>query len=265
MNKKINIYDLSRNFFNWSFENPEKISPLHTALYFFAIEHCNRLGWKEKFGLPTEMAKEAIGIKSWHTYINAFNDLVEWGFFKLIEKSKNQFSSNIIALSKNDEALDEALDNAMTKHLTTHTSKQVRSTHQSNDSINKQIYNITNLPNTNLQEKNSLSNFDIDFLKNNNEYFPIVEKWYKYKIEIRSPITTQMQLEAFCKELWRMSSGKLNEAEKLIDYNISRNYKNLYEPDKKQINEQKSTNNGSKTGNRFNPSQAKIDGGYGEF
>jgi hypothetical protein len=40
----MNGYDLSRNFFDWCFENPEKVSPNHSAIYFFAIEHCNRWG-----------------------------------------------------------------------------------------------------------------------------------------------------------------------------------------------------------------------------
>lgn len=79
-------YDLSRKFFNWSFENPEKITPTHIAVYFFAIEHCNRLGWKKKFGLPTQMTMDAIGVRNWRTYSKAFNDLVDYGFFKLIEK-----------------------------------------------------------------------------------------------------------------------------------------------------------------------------------
>ena len=126
----MNSYDLSRKWFDWTFENPERINPNHTALYFFIIEHCNRLGWKEKFGLPTTMAKEAIGIRSYNTYINTLNDLVEFGFIKLIEKSKNQYSSNIVALSNFDKAPDKALDKAMIKHGT----KQREST----DSINKQ-------------------------------------------------------------------------------------------------------------------------------
>lgn len=130
----INGYDLSRNWFNWSFENPELISPNHTALYFFCIEHCNRLGWKQKFGLPTTMAKEAIGIKSYNTYIKTLNDLVEWGFIKLIEKSTNQYSANIIAISKFNKANDKALDKALIKHGT----KQRESTQQSIDSIDKQ-------------------------------------------------------------------------------------------------------------------------------
>ena len=126
----MNSYDLSRKWFDWSFENPERINPNHTALYFFIIEHCNRLGWKEKFGLPTTMAKEAIGIRSYNTYINTLNDLVEFGFINLIEKSKNQYSSNIVALSNFNKAPDKALDKAMIKHVT----KQS----ESNSSINKQ-------------------------------------------------------------------------------------------------------------------------------
>lgn len=137
--EKMSGYELSRNWFDWSFENPEKIKPIHSALYYFAVEHRNRLGWKEKFGLPTEMAKAAIGVKSWHTYIAAFNDLVDWGFFKLIERSKNQYSSNIIALSKNIKAHNNALDKAMTKHA----SKHQQSTHQSINSIDKQTNNRT--------------------------------------------------------------------------------------------------------------------------
>ena len=136
----MNGYDLSKKWFDFCFVNPEKVKPIHTALYFFAVEHCNRLGWKEKFGLPTEMCKEALGVRSWHTYISAFNDIVDWGFFILIERSKNQYSSNIIALSNFDEAIDEAYIKALTKHA----SKQHQSTHQSNDSINKLVNYITN-------------------------------------------------------------------------------------------------------------------------
>ena len=135
----MNHYELSRSFFDWTFENPSKVSPSHIALYFFCIEHCNRLGWKREFGLPTTMAKEAIGIRSYNTYINTLTDLVEWGFIILVEKSKNQYSSNIIALSKFDKAHDKALDKAMIKHMT----KRCESTGESIDSIDKHINNIT--------------------------------------------------------------------------------------------------------------------------
>ena len=157
----MNSYDLSRSFINFAFENPDKIKPNHYAIYFFAIEHCNRLGWKSKFGLPTTMAMEAIGIKSYNTYINALNELVEWGFIQMIEKSKNQYSSNIIALSNFDKAHNKALDKALIKHTTKH----CRSTRQSIDSINKQETNKqeTNKQETNKQYANKLAEGVIEY------------------------------------------------------------------------------------------------------
>jgi hypothetical protein len=148
----MNGYELSRKFVDFSFENPSKIRPNHYALYFFAIEHCNRLGWKKEFGLPTTMTMEAIGIKSYNTYSKTFNELVEFGFFKLIEKSKNQYSANIIALSNFNKALDKALDKAFIKHTTKH----CRSTRQSIDSINKQE---TNKQINNKQVNNDVKDF----------------------------------------------------------------------------------------------------------
>ena len=113
----LNGYELSRNWFDFCFENPEKITPSHTALYFFIIEHCNRLGWKEKFGLPTQMAMDAIGVKNWRTYSKSFNDLVSFGFINVIESSKNQYSATVIALVKNTKANTKALTKAIQKHV----------------------------------------------------------------------------------------------------------------------------------------------------
>ena len=121
-------YEYSRNWFDWCFENPEKIKPAHTALYFFIIEHCNRLGWKDKFGLPTQMAMEAIGIKNWRTYSNAFEDLVKWDFVKVHERSKNQWSATVIALVKKTKANTKALTIAAQKHRQKHIQKQSSST-----------------------------------------------------------------------------------------------------------------------------------------
>lgn len=111
----MNVFELSRNWFDWCFENPEKIRPTHTAMYFFIIEHCNRLGWKEKFGLPMQMTKDAIGIKNYRTFSETLNDLVDYGFLKIIEKSKNQYSANIVAIVNNAKANTKALDKAMQK------------------------------------------------------------------------------------------------------------------------------------------------------
>ena len=132
-------YSLSRNFWNWAFDNPEKISPNHAAIYFFAIEHCNRLGWKNKFGFPSQMTMDAIGIKKHSTYIRYFNDLVGFGFFELIQKSSNQYSANIISLTSALPKKGEALDKAMSKHGAKHTAKQKEYNKTSKPINNEQV------------------------------------------------------------------------------------------------------------------------------
>lgn len=133
----MNSYELSRAFCNWAFENPEKIKPIHYAIYFFTIEHCNRLGWKEKFGLPSQMVMEAIGVKNWRTYSEGLNELISFGFLTMIETSKNQYSSNIVAIVNFTKAHTEAHTKALDKALSKHSTKQGQST----VSIDKQLNN----------------------------------------------------------------------------------------------------------------------------
>jgi hypothetical protein len=165
----MNSYELSRAFIDYAFENPDKINPNHYAIYFFAIEHCNRLGWKRKFGLPSQMVMEAIGVKNWRTYIKCFNDLVEFGFIEVIEKSKNQYSSNIIAIVKNTKATTKALDKALQKHST----KQGKSIVSIDKQINKeQLNNITTEP----------TNFVLEIINNQQQIFePLKMKHSKLK------------------------------------------------------------------------------------
>lgn len=172
---EFNSYELSRNWFDWCFENPDKINSNHTALYFFIIEHCNRLGWKEKFGLPTTMSMDALGIKNYKTYAKTFDSLVEWGFIKLVEKSKNQWSATVIALVKNTKANTKALSKASL----THSLKQVQST----ASIDKPINLLTNKP-INIEFELFWNTYD----KKVGDKNKVESKWNKLKDEERQKI-----------------------------------------------------------------------------
>lgn len=112
---KNSYFQYSRAWFDFCFANPDKIKPVHTAVFMFILEHNNRLAWRETFGLPTMMVCEAIGIRSINTYKPVLEDLVKFGFLKIIEKSRNQYSSNIVAISIPDIANDKALDIAIAK------------------------------------------------------------------------------------------------------------------------------------------------------
>ena len=170
----LNSYNLSRSWFEWSFNNPEIVKPIHSAIYFFAIEHCNRLGWKEKFGFPSQMVMEAIGVKNWRTYSKALNDLVDFGFIEMIEVSKNQYSSNIIAIVKNTKAHTKALDKALSKHSTKHSTKQGQGTVSIDKQLNKEQETINKEQRTILMSHAKRD----DVTEINQEYYDIAKAFY---------------------------------------------------------------------------------------
>lgn len=132
-------YQLTSDFYAWCFENPEKVKPIHSAIYFFIVDRCNKMGWKKKFGLPTDMTMEAIGVKNYKTYINGLNDLIDFGFIFMVEKSRNQHTANIIELVNFTKADGKADTKAIDKALP----KQMEKQDQSTVSINKLVNNKT--------------------------------------------------------------------------------------------------------------------------
>lgn len=94
----MNGYDLSRRWFDFAFENQDKVLPRHGILYFWLIELNNRLGWVENFKIPLDTAGAAIGIARLQTTRETLLDLVSWGFVKMIIKSPNQYIANVISL-----------------------------------------------------------------------------------------------------------------------------------------------------------------------
>lgn len=131
----MNGYELSRQWFDFSFENAKRVKPIHTALYFFIVELWNRAGQKDEFGLPAYYAMEATGISSYNTYKSAFDELVLFGVIKVVEKSRNQHTATVIALSIFDEADNKAFDKALAMQLTKRNSSTIQSTVQSTDAI----------------------------------------------------------------------------------------------------------------------------------
>ena len=144
----MNGYNLIRDWYNFKFENPSRVKASHSDFYCYLIDRWNRLGQKQEFGLPTSVTMEALGIGSYNTYKKTLQDLIDFGFIKLVAESKNQHQSKVIALSKNDKASDKALDEAtnkapdkapdtITKQMNKETNEQYRSFAHLSISINE--------------------------------------------------------------------------------------------------------------------------------
>lgn len=136
----MNTFELSRNWFDFAYENTDMVKPVHTALYFYCIDLGNRLAWIPKFGLPTDVTMTAIGIKNYKTYSKAFDALVKWGFITLHQRSKNQYTANVIGLVKNTKAVTKAHSKALSNHLP----KQVQSIVDINKPINQETLKLVN-------------------------------------------------------------------------------------------------------------------------
>src|ERR1017187_8247057 len=123
-------YGLTRNWFDFAWENEGKVSSNHTALFMWLIEINNRLGWAKEFEVTSKECMKGMCCRSHNTYIKTFKDLIEWGFVTLIKKSENQFQSNVIALSKNNISIDKSLDRTVANHLTNHLTHSINNKQQ---------------------------------------------------------------------------------------------------------------------------------------
>jgi len=138
---KINGYSYSRAWFDYAFEHPEQVTASHGILYLWLVEINNRLGWVDIYQITASECMQGMGCKSYNTYKKCFDQLVEWGFVKVVKKAVNQHQCNIIALSKFDKASNKALDKALMKHLTKQSESTVQSNVESNCDIHKQVNN----------------------------------------------------------------------------------------------------------------------------
>lgn len=232
-------YDLSRQWFDFAFENPELISPNHAAIYFFAIEHCNRLGWREKFGFPTQMAMDAVGIKKHSTYMRYFNDLVNWGFFKLVQKSSNQYSANIICLSNALPKTGKALGKAIKNHAAKQMKSMGQSTGQSKRSINKPINNKPinlNKPINNISNDSDGENFEIEesttALRAMVEENDFNQESATNDLDSNKAVTVEMEPWPTFEDFWEAYDKKRGDKDK-----IEAKWEKLKQPDKEAIME----------------------------
>jgi hypothetical protein len=97
-------YSLSSSWFDFIAVNRDKNFMGLGGLVFWIIQKANKLNFPKNFGLPTDEAMHLLGIGTYPAYKKQLIRLEEIGFIKIIELSKNQYTSNVIAISNFDKA-----------------------------------------------------------------------------------------------------------------------------------------------------------------
>ena len=215
----MNGYELTRNWFDFKFENSQRIKASHSEFYFYLVDKWNRIGQKSEFGLPTAYTMEALGIASYNTYKKILDDLVEYGFVVIVQNSSNQHQSKIVALSNSDKATDKPLDKAVDKALDKATDKPL-------DTIIECIR--TNKNNEIIQNSKTIIQSKLNF-EDFGFFEPLIHRWLDYKkSQHNEKYKSQDTLNTFVKKLIELSNGQFEIAEKIIEASIANGYKGIF-------------------------------------
>ena len=140
-----------------------------------------------------------MGVSSYNTYSKTLKDLVEFGFIIMVRKSKNQWSSNVIALSNIDEARDEArdapLDVALLEHVQQH--EQLNKTSKL---LNSKTYTLI-VENLELVEKNLEA-----WIKSEKTRIPTLEEFIAYAIKKKPNVNQEevrLKYESWVEAGWK--------------------------------------------------------------
>lgn len=181
----MNGYCLTENWFNFVSENSDKVECKHTALYLYIVEMFNKRGWVDVIGLPTDFTMGVLNIKSYKNYISILHDLIDFGYIKMIEKSKNQYTSNKIALVENTKANPK------------HIPKQVESNDQSDDQSKLSIIKLLNLETIKLLNDNAsiidehlkvwIKEYKQSLKTKNIDFNLILETWNRFAFKFNKP------------------------------------------------------------------------------
>jgi len=113
----ISGYALTRAWFDFAFENPRLVKPVHGVLYLWCVEKNNRTGWIREFQLPTDEGMQAIGVKDKETFLKAVKDLAAWGAIRIIQESVNIYVARFISLYDCKLSAAGCLDNVLSRPI----------------------------------------------------------------------------------------------------------------------------------------------------
>ena len=139
---ELNGYNLSRWWFKWYATTDKPVSSFHTAFFFFIINHWNSIGQLKNFGLPSDYTVTSLKI-NYKTYLKIYSDLCQWGIIKEVQKSKNQYTANVICLSvswiTNDiaDSIGDSISNSITDSTSNGNIIEYKNNKNSINNINK--------------------------------------------------------------------------------------------------------------------------------
>lgn len=201
-------YELSRQWFDFLFENPDLTNVSQTALYMWLIELNNRKGFSEKFIFNTDDACSYTGIKDRKTVWSALNKLTDFGFVTIISKATNQNQVTTISIINNKVNSNKCLDKAI-RLYNNYTSEGLAEKQQINSTTTSEglaeplaiVHSIKQLNNKTINKETNKQ----PATRRVNLFADLFTAWFKDKFELTYSMKTKdfvgiATIEKYCKE-----------------------------------------------------------------
>lgn len=87
--------ELSEHWFEWSRQSDKPVGAIHHAIMFLIISTSER-SKTQKIVIESEEVKDKLGLRKNYPLLKLLEEIADFGFIKILEKGKNQHTSNII-------------------------------------------------------------------------------------------------------------------------------------------------------------------------
>ena len=202
------MFDYFNYFYQWIDENPDKVDPYITAVYFALLNRANKSGWKDKFAIILIDLQETCGINSRTTMLKTLDRLEEFGFLQTVSKTTNQYKNRVICLPLNGKHL-ESTWKANEKHVeSTWTHNKTIKTDKTIKTIKTKGADLTKV----YSENENVNKVFIEFLQN--------------RIETKKPVT-QRAADLLVSEMRKLYKSP-EEAIKGINQSIMKGWTGLF-------------------------------------
>lgn len=210
----MNYIELINRFWNCSKERA--FNPSDCMLYFYLLDTCNALHWKQPFGQSDRYLSMVLGI-SVPTVREAKNRLKQRGLidFKAPEKGskgiegQTKYSFSTVQINYTD-TLTDACTVPLTVPLTDACTDPL-----TNNKLNKTKQN---------KEK---KDFDLSFV--DIVFLPIVKDFIEYRKQIKKPYKTEQGVKTFYNEVVKLSGNNFQKAKKLAEHAKGKEWQTVYE------------------------------------
>lgn len=238
----MNYIELIKKFWQCNNEYPAGCNA--TALYFYLLERCNSLGWKDTFKHSDRFISAQLGI-SINTVRSSKNKLKQLGLidFKAPAKASRGIDGittySFKTLSKYDSVVDTVVDSVpdtvtcivpdtITKLNKTKQREDIPPNPQMGESEISTSEVLDSTPKEKERKgKTRGAEFDLSFV--DVVYIGIVKDFIEYRKQIKKPYKTVRGVEMFYSELLKLSNNNLQKAKQLVDYAKGKEWQTVYE------------------------------------